>query len=365
MQNDRKRLIQILTYTGMAVILTYVIISHLNDFYGMVSSLLKALTPFAVGFVIAYVLNPLVERVIKMTKLKRGLAIASVYVGIIFILSLFINMVIPSIAEGSVQIANEIPHQVTKFSENLKKINLDNPQINSYVQGVILSVQDKLTGWANIILTNITGFFLGFTSAVMTFVFGTIVSIYALLGKTKFKKMSKQLVIVAAGDDRAIQFFEFMATVNTVFSSFISGLLVDALIVGILAFIGLSVLGVKYALIFAIVMGFTNIIPYIGPFIGAIPAVGITLLYDPFKALWVLLLIVVLQQIDANIIGPKVMGNYIGLDAIWIILAISLGGAFAGMVGMILSIPIAAILKILVGGMLTDALNRRQSKIDL
>jgi predicted PurR-regulated permease PerM len=324
-----------------------------------------ALTPFFIGFAIAYILNPLVEKLIKLTKMKRGLAIASVYFGIILLVSIFINMIVPSIIEGSVQIANEIPSQVTKFSTQINALDLENPQIKQYVMDMILSIQGKLTGWANLILTNITGFFMNLTSAIMSFIFGTIVSIYALIDKEKFKKMSKKITIATVGDTKAMQFFDFMATVNTVFSSFISGLLVDAMLVGILAFIGLSALGVEYALIFAIVICFTNIIPYIGPFIGAIPAVGITLLYDPMKALWVMIMIIILQQIDANIIGPRVMGNYIGLDAIWIILAIALGGAFAGMLGMILSIPIAAIIKILVGGVLTDYYQRQHSKIKL
>lgn len=366
MPNDRKKLIQILTYTSIAIILTYAVITHLNSFFDLVSKLLGALTPFAVGFAIAYILNPLVDKVIKHTPIKkRGPAIATVYVSIIFLISLFVNMVVPAIFSGSVEIANEIPGQVTQFSEKIKAFSTDNPQINSYATDMILSVQDKLTTWANLILTNVTGFFVGITSAIMTFVFGTVVSIYALMGKDKFKKLSKQITIASMGDAKAMQFFDFMTTVNTVFSSFISGLIVDALIVGVLAFIGLSLMGVEYALIFAIVICFTNIIPYIGPFLGAIPAVGITLIYDPFKALWVMVFIIVLQQIDANIIGPRVMGNYIGLDAIWIILAIAIGGSFAGMLGMILSIPIAAIIKILVGRMLTDAYQRQHSKIKL
>ncbi len=365
MPNEQKKLTKLLVLTSITVIITYAIISHLNILFSLLSALLGAITPFFIAFAIAYILNPLVDIMIKLTKMKRSLAIASVYIGIIFLVSLFINMVVPSIISGSVQIANEIPGQVTKFSEDLKTLNLDNPQINTYVKDVILSVQGKLTGWSNIILTNVTGFFLNLTSAIMSFIFGTIVSIYMLVDKVKFKKLSKKIAIASVGDEKALKFFGFMDTVNNIFSSFVSGLIVDALIVGLLAFIGLSIMGVQYAVIFAIIICFTNIIPYIGPFLGAIPAVGITLLYDPIKALWVILFVIVLQQIDANIIGPRVMGNYIGLDAIWIILAISVGGAFAGMLGMILSIPIAAIIKILVGGVLTDYYARQHSKIKL
>lgn len=365
MPSDQKQVRNLIITICVAVIVTYGIVTNLGIFYSTVSKILGALTPFFIGFAVAYILNPLVDRLIKATKMKRGLAIASVYVGILLLVSLFVNMVVPSIVSGSVEIVNNLPAQVDKFSEELKALDLNNPQVSTYIKSTILTIQDQLTSWANIILENVTNFLVGITSAIMTSLFATVVSIYGLIDKDKFKKLSKTIVVASMGDEKAMKFLDFMATVNTIFSSFISGLLVDALIVGILAFIGLSLMGVPYALIFAIIICFTNVIPFIGPFLGAIPAVGITLLYDPFKALWVILFIVVLQQIDANIIGPRVMGNYIGLEAIWIILAISIGGAFGGMLGMILSVPVAAIIKILVGGALTDAYKRQHSKIKI
>ncbi len=365
MLNDRKKFIEVLALIGLAVVLTYVVLNRVEGFLGLLGQMLSALKPFAVGFAIAYILNPLVEKVSQLTKIKRGMAITLVYLGIIVAVSVFINMIVPSVVSGSVQIVSEIPHQAEQFNDKLTELKISNPQIETYMTNTILSVQDKLTEWADLILTNLTSFLTGMTSAVMSFIFGLIVSIYGLLDKHKFMMLSKKISIAALGDEKAMKFFDFMKTVNLVFSSFLSGLIVDALIVGVLAFIGLSLMGVKYAVIFAIIICITNVIPYIGPFLGAVPAVGITLLSNPMLALWVMVFIVVLQQIDANIIGPRVMGNYIGLDAIWIILAIAIGGAFMGMLGMILSIPIAAILKILVGGVLETQYKRRHSKIKL
>ncbi len=127
---------------------------------------------------------------------------------------------------------------------------------------------------------------------------------------------------------------------------------------GCLAFIGLSILNVRYALVLAVIICFTNVIPYIGPFIGAVPAVVATLTYDPAKAFWVLIFILVLQQFDGNLIGPRVMGNYIGLAPIWIILSITIGGGFAGILGIILAIPTGAILKIV----FTELVEKQESK---
>lgn len=365
MQIDRKQLLQLLAWIGLAILILVAAITHLDAFFNLLGKILGALKPFAIGFAIAYILSPLVATVTKVTKLKRGGSIATVYLGILLLISLFGNMVVPSIIEGSVEIANEIPSQVVTFNNSLNELQISNPEIEAYITKTISSVQDQLTGWANDIITYLTNFVKGLTSAVMTFIFGLVVSIYALIDQAKFLKLSRKISIAFLGDEKAMKFFDFMNTVNLIFSSFISGLIVDALIVGVLAFIGLSLLGVNYAVIFAIIICITNVIPYIGPFLGAIPAVAITLLYNPILALWVLLFIIVLQQIDANIIGPRVMGNYIGLEAIWIILAIALGGALMGMLGMILSIPVAAIIKILVGRVLDDKFNRRNSKIKI
>lgn len=365
MFTNRKQFIQVLAMIALTVIITYAAITRLELLFDLVGKLIGALTPFVIGFAIAYILNPLVDFVSKIGKFKRGPSIAAVYLGIILLISLFANMVVPSIIDGSVQLASEIPAQLVSFNNSLNELQISNPEIEKYITETISSVQDQLTGFANIIISNLTNFLKGFTSALMSFIFGLVVSIYALIDKVKFSKLSKKISITLLGDEKAMKFFDFMNTVNKVFSSFISGLIVDALIVGILAFIGLSLLGVNYAVIFAIIICLTNVIPYIGPFLGAIPAVAITLLYNPLLALWVLIFIIVLQQIDANIIGPRVMGTYIGLEAIWIILAIALGGAFMGMLGMILSIPVAAIIKILVGGVLDDEFKRRNSKIKL
>lgn len=365
MIKNNKDLFKFLMPISLVVIVTYAIMMHLEDGFGILMSLLGALKPFAVGFSIAYLLDPLVKLVMKHAKLKRGPSVGIVFLFLILLVSGFVNMIVPSVIDGGANIAKDIPALMTSFNEQLKQINIGDPNLQNYVMKTVSSVQDKLTMAANLIISNVTGFFSGLASALVTTLIGTIVSIYALLDKEAFKKLSKKMTVSFVGDEKALRFFGFMDTVNTVFSKFLTGLILEALVVGVLNFIVFSVMGVKYAVIFAIIICITNVIPYIGPFIGAIPAVGITLLTNPIQALWVGVAILVIQQIDANLIGPRIMGSAIGLGPIWIIMAIALGGTFGGMVGMILSIPIAAIMKILLERWLNNAYQNQQSKLKL
>lgn len=365
MFKSNKEIYNILIPISFMTILTFAIVTHLADGFGLIGKLFNMLNPFFIGFTIAYLLDPLVKMTMKYTKLKRSPSVGIVFLSILILVSIFFNLVMPSVISGSANILKDIPVLIESFNKQLTQVNIEDPALQDYVMKSISSIQDKLTTAANYIITNVTNFFVGLTSAVMSFIFGTVVSIYALLDKESFKKLSKKLTITFVGDEKALRFFAFMDTVNSIFSSFLSGLILEAIIVGILAFIAMSLLGVKYAAIYAIIICLTNVIPYIGPFIGAIPAVGITLLTNPILALWVGIAILIIQQLDANVIGPKIMGSAIGLGPIWIILAISLGGTFGGMVGMIMSIPVAAIMKILLERVFETHYKKQNSKVKL
>jgi predicted PurR-regulated permease PerM len=277
-------------------------------------------------------------------KIKRGIAIAMIYVILLMILGGFSWLVIPLVIDNATQIISDAPRLITKANSQISESGiLSDPSI----QEGLASIRGKIVEWANLLLLNLAQILGGITSAVFNMVIGFVVSIYTLIDKNRLQAMSGRVLRALFKESRADAIFDWLKKIHNIFSKFLTGLIVEAIFVGILAFIGLTILGIKYAPIFGLVIGLTNVIPYVGPFIGAIPAVGITLLYSPLSALKVAVLIIVVQQIDANLIGPRIMGNYIGLRPIWIILAISVGGTFGGMTGMILSIPVAAIMKLL------------------
>lgn len=365
MFRENKKFIEYLTLSSLAVLITVFLIFSGRDIFGFFMNVIGMLKPFFIGFAFAYILNPMVKFLESKFSLKRSISIAIVYLGIIVGLSIFVNLVIPNIMESSVQVAKELPTQLSSWEQKLEDNTMNIGPVRSYVMDNIEAIGKQLMNWANILFSNLTGILFGMTSAVMTTVFATIVSIYALIDQQKFVVLSKKLMVAVMDDEKVNKSLNFFGKVNEIFSRFITGLIVEALIVGVVAFIGFTIMKVKYSLILAIIICFTNVIPYIGPFIGAAPAVIITMLYSPAKALGVAIFILILQQVDGNIIGPKIMGNYIGLAPIWIILAITLGGGFGGMLGMVLSVPLAAIVKIILERVLEKRLQDRTTSIDI
>lgn len=353
---DKKRFIEYLTIFFVGVIITYLIISHLPNMQNMVGNLLAVLTPFYIGFGIAYILNRPISFIERKFNAKRGFVIAGTYIGLLAFIATFLSLMLPQIVSSSLRLVSDITAWVTTQNFDIAQYNLG--PIEGILQDNLNKMAEILSTVSNILLENLTKMLVSVSSALMTTVFGIIISIYMLADKESMMKLGAKLIHAFFNEKRAQRIVEFAGNVNNIFSHFISGLIVEALIVGCLAFIGLSILNVRYALVLAVIICFTNVIPYIGPFIGAVPAVVATLTYDPAKAFWVLIFILVLQQFDGNLIGPRVMGNYIGLAPIWIILSITIGGGFAGILGIILAIPTGAILKIV----FTELVEKQESK---
>jgi predicted PurR-regulated permease PerM len=363
MFRERKNFVYTVLIVCICLLGTLLIWSKIDQIFGVLGKLLRVLTPFFIGFAIAYILNPIVEYIHKKAKIRRGYIIAVVYITLIIIIALFISLILPKLAESLSQLFIDIPKYLSQFHDRIFADTSGN-QLIAYVKDILTSLQEKLSEYTNIIILNFTGFLIGTTYAVMNIVFGLIISVYTLIDKNKLKGLGKKLLETFLSEKKSEKALKFIHAVNVIFSRFMTGLIVEAIAVGILAFIAMTILKVKYALIFAIIICFTNVIPYIGPFIGMIPAVTITLFYDPWKAFWVFTAIVCIQQFDGNFMGPKIMGSYIGLRPLWIILAITIGGGFAGPLGMILSIPIAAVLKIVFSEIIEKRERKNEAKLE-
>ncbi len=350
MIKSKKAFIKLLAIVCLAIFLTAYAIFQIDTINGLIIKSFSVMKPFIIGFAIAYILNMPISLVKKHLKLSDGLSILSVYLLLIIFISVFSAFVVPTVVESSYSLAVEISKGVGTLVGMVQKIDIE--PIRAVLEGNINKIAETLTDISNFIVVNITSVFGTVAATFMNVFFGIIISIYMLIDKQKIIKLFKRIAISLLGDHKGNDLIEHFREANVIFSSFISGLIVESVIVGIIAFIFFTVLGIKYAAVLALIITFTNVIPYVGPFIGAIPAVTATLLYDPVKALWVAIFIAVLQQIDANVIGPRIMGNYIGLDPIWIILSITIGGGFFGVAGILLAIPTAAIIKITLSRML-------------
>lgn len=346
-------------------ILFYVALSNLGVIRQRVSGFLNVLSPFIIGFAVAYLLNtPVVffeRKVYKNLRWKRGLAIVTVYFLVLALMVVLIALVLPQVVDSIIALVsnmntylNNLNTWVTGFTEDLEIEweGLDN---------LLLSYQDLWSGLAStvsIVLPQVLNYGIAVGSGIISAITAIISSIYMLSGKKNLKQQLKALMFALFPEDRTEHFLHVCHRANQIFIGFINGKIIDSAIIGVLCAIFCVILRIPYVPLVSVVIGVTNIIPFFGPFIGAIPSALILLMVNPWAALRFVIMIFVLQQLDGNLIGPKILGNTTGLSAIWVLVAIVVGGGLFGVAGMILGVPVFAVLYMLV----RDFVNQRLKK---
>lgn len=335
---------EVAAYVVLVLIIAMVFFFEYNGIVKVFSGLTKALGPFVVGFTIAYILNRPLRWLESKLHLPRYIAVPLLYICILAVITGFIYYYLPQVLENSNAVVSALSKSQSDFVVWVNSTELLEP-IVQYLQQDFGGLASFVSGVVNSFIAQVSTFFLDLTAVFLNLFFGTIISLYMLFGKESqigtLKKILKTIF-----KDKAERHLAFLGEVNLVFSQFISGLIVEAFIVGVLAYIIFISIGVEYSLILALIIMCANVVPYLGPIVSAIPAVLTTLTYDPVKAFWVGVLLLILQQFDGNYIGPKVMGNFIGMQPIWVIFAISIGAGVGGVTGILLAIPVAAVIKI-------------------
>ena len=310
-----------------------------------------------IGFVIAYLLNFILAFLEKhilsinpMSKLKkktkRGISITLTYLISFTVIYLFGKFVIPQVIDSVTLLVNDIPNYIANLSktfEDLSKvINIDQKYL-----GVALEKWQELLNYILTLLTNllpVLGNLLKNTiSSIWNLILGLIISIYMLIDKEKFAALSTKITFALFSKENANTLLKLARRSNKTFGNFLIGKIIDSAIIGVLTFIILSIFKMPYTILISVIIGITNIIPFFGPFFGAIPSFLIILLVSPTKALWFLAIIIVIQQLDGNIIGPKILGDSIGISAFWILFSLLVAGKLLGLVGMIIGVPLFAI----------------------
>ena len=293
-----------------ACIALYLTLNNLGYFLGKIGVFIGIVSPFAGGIVIAYVLDPMVKffytKLFKEKKKTRGFAILLAYLVAILLLLLLAWLVIP-------QIVDSIAMLVTNFP--------------SYIQ----SVQDML-GMAQ------ERFGVDLSSATKVLA----ASIYMLADKEHLLQQLRTLAHAFLPEKAAENTLRICHYANVNFTGFFVGKIIDSAIIGVITFVAMAILRLDFALLISVFIGITNIIPVFGPFIGAIPSIFILLLVDPIQAVIFGVLILVIQQVDGNFIGPKILGSSIGISALWILFSIVVGGDLFGLVGMVVGVPLFA-----------------------
>ncbi len=332
-------------------IIAFKLIDRIESVGIFIHLIVNILVPFIWAFVIAYLANPLLRKIETKLRLGRGISVAIVYLVIISVIGLFFIMVIPSLVQSITDILKNVPGYVntaeawgTRQYEELERLGF----IESLENFDLTSVQElfnKASAYSNSILTGLLTGVLGVTSGVFKMFIGLIISIYMLKDKEAFIDGIRRANYALLRKEQAVSMVKFIHEADAIFSKYIIGKMIDSLIVGLICFAGMWAMKAPYALLMSIIIGVTNMIPYFGPFIGAVPAIFITLFTSPITALWVGLFILVLQQLDGYIIGPYILGDSVGLSPFWIILAILIGGGLFGVLGMLICVPVMAIVR--------------------
>lgn len=328
----------------------YKVVNRVDFFLFMNRNLIRIFSPIIWAFAIAYLLNPLMRVLERELKLKRGWSILIIYLLVLGIITFFITVISPSIANSIGELARNLPQYIeqtqqwaTEQIDNLRLI--DKYGITPYIDESLDKIIDTMSAYINDILKSAVSQVINLTSAFFKAILSMIISIYFLKDKEKFISSMKKMVYAFLNVERAKDFINFGAELDKLFSQFIIGKFIDSCIIGVICFIGLMMIGADYKILLSLIVGITNMIPYFGPFIGAVPAVIITLFYSPIKALWVMVFMIFLQQFDGLYLGPKILGDKVGLSPFWIIVAIIIGGGIFGVVGMFLGVPIMAVIK--------------------
>jgi len=357
-------------FLALVVFIIYKGVENYTWLFSNLQRLIAILAPFFWGFAIAYLLNPLMIKLEAKYKMKRLPSMLICYAIFFGIIGLFFTIVTPVILKNLFDIVEQLPLYVESvqnwFNNSILSMSLvERLNLKDYIQENLSGISTMLLEFLNITINGLLSKVIGITSGLLKFIVGIIVSAYMLNEKEKFVIAGKKFILAIYGQRKSNKVLEFLALCNEVFSNFFIGKTIDSFIIGVICFAGLSLIKAPYALLMSVIVGVTNMIPYFGPFIGAVPAILMTLFVDPVKALSVALFILVLQQVDGNIIGPKILGDKVGISPFYIILSILIGGGFFGMLGMLFAVPLFKIISILMGRYMDYRLEQQGLEVEL
>ena len=373
-------------------ILLYYFIVNVPVLFHALSYLCNLLKPVIYGAVIAYLLNPLMKffyQLIlallrrkgrkpskRMKKIAYGISIGLALVSGILIIAVLLWMIVPQVITSIISLTDTLPEQAERFYQFVVEWIQNNPYLIDKMQDIALDATKTLDSWLQQelfpwlradLLPNVNSFAFRFANGLINVLgvlynlfIGCIVAIYLLAGKESFLAQCKKLIFGLFGKKQADVILHYGRITNDMFSGFISGKIADSTIIGIICFVAMSLLKLPYALLISVIVGVTNVIPVFGPYIGAIPSALLILLVSPIQSLYFVIMVVVLQQLDGNVIGPAILGESTGLTAFWVLFAILLFGGMWGIAGMLVGVPLFAVIYRLIKDYIELRLFRKQ-----
>lgn len=368
----------IATYSFIVIassILFFLIMSSLEGFNRALSGYLSVLNPFIYGFVIAYLVNfilnfaernllriPLMQKVRKSRIHMASLLLA--YAVSAFFIYLFLAFILPQLVSSISGLVGSIPDYIRNTSDYLENISADillPPEAINFINARWDELSVQLTDLSRQLVPMALALLRNTALSVWNVVLGIIISIYMLAEKNRFIAVTKKLTYGFLPIPVADKTLELTRRAQKIFSDFLGGKILDSIIIGFLAFIVFTIVNMPYALLVTFIITVTNVVPFFGPFIGAIPSVIIIFFESPVMAFWFLVIILALQQLDGNVIGPKILGDSLGISSFWILFAILVGGKIFGFIGLIIGVP----LFVLIYSIVKELVEYRLAKKDL
>lgn len=376
----------IVIVAGVLFFFTFLRFSDISKFLDKIGDVLK---PITYGFVIAFLLNPVMKRVESFVKpwLKKWIkneksinntsrtigVFSSLLIGIALI-TLLLNMVIPEVYNSIKELVVTLPGQISDWIDELNVVsaNANNTTVQQIFNEVLLRGSEALEKWVqtdllkqtNVVMTSVTTGVLNVVNTLMDLLVGLMTSIYVLYSKERFMGQSKKIIYAFVESKRANTVIHICKKAHEIFNGFIIGKIIDSAIIGVLCFVGMSILKLPYVLLISVIVGVTNVIPVFGPYIGAVPGIILIFLTSPIQGLYFAIFILLLQQLDGNVIGPTILGDSTGLSPFWVIFSIVVGGGLFGVFGMLIGVPTFALIYYIIRMLVNQKLEHKQLPVE-
>ncbi|WP_294187880.1 AI-2E family transporter [uncultured Clostridium sp.] len=364
---------------GTYLIILYFLLLNIKWVTTALGSILGIISPFITAFAMAFVLNlPMKffenkvfnfldkEKSSFLRNLKRPLSILTTFISVIGFIVALILFVVPQLAASLSTLLDAVPGYMESFEKLLNRY-LSSTEILQHIYNTLMNTwQELLKYFANFLSTSLTGILnttVSITSGLINFILSLVLTIYMLASKETLIYQIKKILYAFLNNAIVDKILSVGRLTNNTFAKFITGQCIEAIILGVLCFIGMNIFKMPYSLLISVLIGVTALIPVFGAFIGTIPAVFLILIINPIQAIWFVVFILCLQQFEGNIIYPRVVGNSVGLSAIWVMLAMLVGGSTLGLIGMLIGIPLFSVAYQLIKDYTNKRLTKKEVKL--
>ena len=360
------------------IILFYFFVLHIGDFIKVIGGLVKILSPLIIGLVLAYIMHPIVDlfenktfKKVKNKTTRRNLSITITLAIIVGIIVTLISIIIPELLNSIKSIIVHLPSYLNDLENIIRDWIADSAieeQVMNNYDNILSAITNGLNDIAlpavNSAINNLGSGLIAFAKGILNWLIGFVFAVYILANNKNFGAGSKKVLYSIFDNNAVNDFLVELKHINTVFVNFMIGKVTDSSIILITTFLFLLICGFPYPLLIAVIIGLTDLIPYFGPYIGTVPSAILICFVSPVKAIIFVLFIIVLQQIDANLITPRIQSNATGLPSFWVLFAITLFGGLFGIIGLLIGVPVFTIIYELIRDLIDKRLAKKNMPID-